>query len=217
MTARRLAVAAVGFALAVTVGFGLRAVLDTGFPTADVPLPTALPSVGEAAPSAGPDEGVRELVIAADGLFGVKFGEPADAVIPHLTQTLGEATEDATQPCESEEDIVRVVRWENLALGFRDGSFTGYTTDIYSFPGASELPLRSEDGLALRVGTRQLAATFGDRIEFGEPEGVDAFPEPITPFGIDGYAVGEDAEGIGGFVEGGQAGQVIIIMAGRPC
>jgi hypothetical protein len=65
------------------------------------------------------------LVLAADGLGPVSFGDAGDAVVATLTESLGTPTEDELQPC-SVYGQVRWVRWGSLTISVQDGRFTGF-------------------------------------------------------------------------------------------
>jgi hypothetical protein len=159
-----------------------------------------------------------DLILAANGLGLVTFGEGEDEVMAALTESLGPPVEDAPQPCDSETDLVRWVRWGSLSVAFPDGRFGGYVTGIYFPPDSPELPIQTEAGVGLHVTVDQLTAAYGDRLAwYGQEE--TGFENPIDAFGIDGYDVEHPTPtGLGGYVEGGrEAGVVITFLAGQSC
>jgi hypothetical protein len=158
------------------------------------------------------------LVLAPNGLGAVSFGEPEPSAMTKLIAMLGAPAEDGPQPCSSETDVVRWVRWGNLSVAFPDGSFGGYISGIYFPPDSPELQIKTVEGAALRMNGDELSAIYGDRLAWtGQEE--SGFGQPVDAFGIDGFDVNHPKPtGIGGFVEGGrQSGQVITIFAGQPC
>jgi hypothetical protein len=177
-------------------------------PAASVP---ALLSEPAGVPGAG-------LVLAPDGLGPVSFGEDAETVIGRLTELLGAPVADGPQPCESETDQVRWVRWGNLGTAYPDGRFGGYIIGIYYPPDSPELRVETAEGVALRATATELEAAYGDRLSWTSQE-ESGFGQPVDGFGIDGFTLDDPAPtGLGGFLEGGiDEGQVITFNAGQPC
>ena len=209
---RYLAIALVALALlagAVVVGLVLRPA--DGFterPAASVPQLFSEPA---GVPGAG-------LVLAPNGLAAVRFGEPEASAITKLTDLLGAPVEDGPQPCSSETDVVRWVRWGNLSAAFPDGHFGGWVIGIYFPPDSPELQLKTAEGAALRAKVADLERIYGPRLGwYGREE--SGFSAPVDAFGIDGFDVNYPTpRGLGGYVEGGRdAGQVITFFAGQPC
>lgn len=158
------------------------------------------------------------LTLRPDGLGDIEFGTPEDEAYAALVEALGEPIEDEPQPCDSETDTVRFVRWGNLSAAFPDGAFGGYIIGIYFRMDSPELPLETEEGVALRAPATELVAAYGDRLAWIAQEDM-GFEAPVEGFGIDGFDVDTPTPtGIGGFVEGGrEEGQVITFFAGQPC
>lgn len=158
------------------------------------------------------------LTLAPDGLGAVDFGEDEGAALAVLEELLGDPVEDGPQPCESEEDTVRFVRWGNLSVAFPDGRFSGYIIGLYYRPDSPERRVSTEEGIALGASAASLLAVYGDRLAWTTQE-ESGFAEPADGFGIDGYSLDAPAPtGIGGYVEGGrEEGRVITFFAGLPC
>ena len=195
--------------LAVIIGFSL---------TQPVELPSRLVAsvpqlLSEPAGALGGD-----LVLEPDGLGIVAFGESEAAAMATLTESLGTPVEDAPQPCDSETDLVRWVRWGNLSAAFPDGQFGGYVIGVYVPPDSPELRIETADGASLRDSVDELTAVYGNRLAWtGQEE--TGFSEPIDAFGIDGFDIDNPTPtGMGGYVEGGREdGHVITFFAGQPC
>jgi hypothetical protein len=159
-----------------------------------------------------------DLVLAPDGLGPVTFGEVEETAVARLTELLGAPVEDGPQPCDSEDDVVRWVRWGNLTAAFPNGQFGGYISGIYFRQDSPELPIETAEGVGLRATVEQLTATYGDRLAWHAQE-ESGFEDPVEAFGIDGFNVDDPTPtGLGGYVEGGREhGQVITFFAGQPC
>jgi hypothetical protein len=201
--------AGVGVAVvAVILGAGA---LASGLPSRPVSSVPALLSEPAGVPGAG-------LTLAADGLGAVAFGVDEATAVDALTELLGTPVEDGPQPCESESDLVRYVRWGNLTIALPDGSFTGYVIGVYFPPDSPELQVSTEEGLVAGASVAELVASYGDRVAWTTLEET-GFADPIEGFGIDGYLLdAPETTGIGGFVEGGREdGRVVTIIAGQPC
>jgi hypothetical protein len=207
---RRAGIAAAILALG-TLGIAAIVLSRPGLPSQPVASVPAMLSEPAGIPGA-------KLELAPGGLGQVRFGLEPEPVISLLSQLLGEPVDDRLLPCDSDDDLVRFVRWGNLSAAFADGRFSGYIIGIY-YPGDSpELPLATAEGVALRATARELAEAYGDRLEWtGQEE--SGFGEPVDAFGIDGYDVdNRTPTGLGGYVEGGiDDGQVITFNAGQPC
>jgi hypothetical protein len=158
------------------------------------------------------------LTLAPNGVGAVEFGTQEDAAVEALTELLGSPVDDEPQPCDSEDDLVRHVRWGNLVIALPEGVFTGYVITIYVPPDSPPLQVETAEGLAAGDEVADLVTAYGDRLEWTTLEDM-GFPEPADGFGIDGYLLDEpSATGLGGFVEGGrEEGQVVTIVAGQPC
>jgi hypothetical protein len=158
------------------------------------------------------------LVLAADGLGAVRFGQPEAAAVATLTRLLGAPVEDASQPCNSKTDVVRWVRWGNLSAAFPGGRFGGYVIGIYFPPDSPELQVKTSQGVTLRAKAGELSSIYGSRLGWYGQE-TSGFSAPLDVFGIDGFDVRNPMPtGLGGYVEGGrETGQVITFFAGRPC
>ena len=166
-------------------------------------------------PAGVPGEG---LVLAADGLGPVTFGQAADEVIATLTELLGDPVEDGPQSCPAEGREVRWVRWGNLSITFSDGFFAGHLSGVYFPPDGPELAIETEEGIGLRATTAELMAAYADRVAWLGPE-EGGFGEPLERYGIDGFDTANPAPtGLGGLFEGSrEAGRVITIMGGQLC
>jgi hypothetical protein len=177
-------------------------------PAASVP---ALLSEPAGVPGAG-------LVLAPDGLGPVSFGDDAEMVIARLTELLGAPVADGPEPCESESDQIRWVRWGNLGTAYPDGRFGGYIIGIYYPPDSPELRVETDEGVALRASAGELEAAYGARLSWTSQE-ESGFGTPVDAFGIDGFNLDDPTPtGLGGFLEGGiDEGQVITFNAGQPC
>jgi hypothetical protein len=182
-----------------------------GLPSQPASSVPALLSEPAGVPGAG-------LVLAPDGLGPVTFGDDAETVVSHLTELLGAPVEDGPQPCESEAEQVRWVRWGNLSAAFADGRFSGYVIGIYYRADSPELRVETAEGIALGATTDELVAAYGDRLSWNSLE-ESGFEDPVDGFGIDGWDVDDPLPiGIGGFVEGGiEDGRVITFNGGQPC
>jgi hypothetical protein len=205
----------IAVAAILAVGAALGAVFLTlrppGLPTRAVATIPALLSEPAGVLGAG-------LTLAPDGVGAVDFGEEEDAAYAELEELLGEPVEDIPQPCWSEEDTVRFVRWGNLSVAFPDARFGGYIIGLYYRHDSPELRVATEEGVSLGASAADLLSTYGDRLQWTAPEET-GFAEPAEGFGIDGYSPDTpSATGIGGYVEGGREdGRVITFIAGQPC
>jgi hypothetical protein len=206
-----LAVAAVLVVGAAVVASVILVARPAGLPTRAVASVPALLSEPAGVLGAG-------LTLAPDGLGAVNFGEDENAAFAALEELLGEPVEDGPQPCQSEEDTVRFVRWGNLSVAFPDGRFGGYIIGLYYRPDSPELRVSTEEGVTLGASVSSLLSAYGDRLDWTAQE-ESGFAEPADGFGIDGYSTdAPSATGIGGYVEGGrEEGRVITFFAGQPC
>jgi hypothetical protein len=187
------------------------ALTPSGLPSRPVPSVPALLSEPAGILGGG-------LTLAPDGLGAVAFGTDESAAVDALTELLGSPVEDEPQPCDSEEDLVRHVRWGNLVIALPGGVFSGYVNSLYVPPDSPPLQVETAEGLAAGDDASELTAAYGDRVAWTTLEEM-GFEETAAGFGIDGYLLDEpSAEGLGGFVEGGtEDGQVVAIIAGQPC
>ena len=158
------------------------------------------------------------LVLAADGLGPVTFGDAEADVLAKLTELLGDPVEDSHEPCRANGDDVRWVRWANLTIALEAGHFNGYISGIYFPPDSPEMPIKTAEGVGLRATVDDLASVYGARLAWSAPV-TTGFGNPLDGFGIDGFdVVARAPSGVGGYVEGGrQGGQVITFLAGQPC
>jgi hypothetical protein len=158
------------------------------------------------------------ITLAPDGLGAVAFGAGEEETIAVLGELLGDPVEDGPQPCSSETDLVRYVRWSTLTAAFPDGVFTGWIAGVYVPPDSAPLRIATAEGVALGGPVADLLAAYGDRITWTQTEDM-GLGEPVLGFGLDGYSPdAPSAEGIGGFVEGTETdGRVITFTAGQPC
>lgn len=157
------------------------------------------------------------LVLAADGLGAVAFGEPEADVVAKLNELLGDPVEDSIEDCGTDGGVVRWVRWANLTVALQNGAFTGYISGIYFPPDSPEMPIKTADGVGLRATVDELNAQYGDRLAWLSHE--TGFGSPVDAFGIDGFDVNNlTPTGLGGYVEGGrESGRVITFIGGQPC
>lgn len=206
----RLAPAIVVIAAIVVVAAAV-VLTPPGLPSEPVSSVPALLSEAAGLPGAG-------LTLEPDGLGPVAFGEEEGAVVDELSDLLGSPVEDGPQPCDSETDLVRYVRWGDLTIALPDGRFAGYIIGVYVPPDSPALQVETAEGIAAGDPASELVAAYGDRFAWTTPEDT-GFGEPVEGFGIDGYTADAPATtGIGGFVEGGREdGRVITIIAGQPC
>jgi hypothetical protein len=184
-----------------------------GLPSRSVESVPAL--LSEPAGLLGPAEGI---VLAPDGIGAVAYGTDEDAALATLTELLGSPVEDAMQPCSSETDLVRHVRWGNLGLAFPGGRFGGWIASVFVPPDSNPLALVTIEGVELGAPVADLQRVYGDRLTWAEPEDT-GFENPAFGFGIDDYS--PDAplpEGIGGYIEGPEGDeQVVTFIGGQPC
>lgn len=158
------------------------------------------------------------LVLAPDGLADVRFGTDPASTVDALTEMLGPPAEDSMQPCDSESDLVRHVRWSTVTAAFPDDRFSGWIAGIYVPPDSPSLAAVTLEGVPLDAPVAELLDTYGERLTWTAPE-ESGFGEPVEGFGLDGYSPDAPTPtGIGGYVEGGRSdGRVITFFAGQPC
>jgi hypothetical protein len=203
------------WALAVVALGGLLLVVlllrpPSGLATRDVPLPTLLPS----------DAGIPggEIVLWADGVGDLRFGDSVDDVLTVMGERIGEPGEDLEQPCAEDGSAWRYLGWGNLSLLVADERFIGFISGIYYPPIGPELNVRTEDGLRLRMTDAQLAEIYGERLEIRPLRREDQVEAAV--FGIDGYQPeqGGAERGLGGYLEArGDGMWVIALNGGRVC
>jgi hypothetical protein len=182
----------------------------SGLATRDVPLPPPLPS------GAGIPGG--EIVLRADGVGDLLFGDPVDQVLGVMRERIGEPGEDLEQPCAEDGSAWRYLGWGNLSLLIAGERFIGFISGIYYPPIGPELDVRTEDGLRLRMTDAQLAEIYGERLEIRPMTRDDQVEAAV--FGIDGYRPEEGGaeQGIGGYLEPqGDGMWVIALNGGRVC
>jgi hypothetical protein len=179
---------------------------DANFPISEVQLPasTLLPSL-------------PEIVLSANGVGPVSYGDSAEAVFEQLSDLFGSPVEDADQPCTEGGDPGRFLRWGNL-LTMSDGDrFRSFIYGLY-FPGdAPPIQARTAEGLTLGMSGTELREIYGDRVDFGEP--LAGFESGrARRFSIDGYAFEEADGGLGGYLEGDvDTGTVVTLVGGSLC
>ena len=87
--------------------------------TAPATTTTTSPSANGTSPSTNPSTGV---VLGPDGLGVVQTGDPESVVTGTLSHYLGAPTAEPAAVCTGRTEV----EWDDLALEFSDGQFTGY-------------------------------------------------------------------------------------------
>jgi hypothetical protein len=122
------------------------------------------------------------IVLSADGLGVVSFGDPMDDVMTVLTDLLGPPTSDEIYEDTWGEDAahgyLRQVRWwgpsVKLFLEFKDWdiNYTPLETPVFSYWVAAqgEMPLRTIEGVGPGTPWTEAAAIYGDRAQTSPEE-----------------------------------------------
>jgi hypothetical protein len=178
----------------------------------DLPAGTSsrLTGSGGSTGATTPDPGVT---LAADGLGLVRFGQPADTVVPLLTRALGTPDEDGDQPCQGDPAVVsRWVRWADLSIRLTTAGFAGYIDGVHVPPGRAPFRFATARGLALGDPVDALHQAYGDTVPLRA-----ATPGPGQPPAAVFRVTGRDGT-LSGVVEGtGGSATVVSVFAGDLC
>lgn len=120
------------------------------------------------------------LVLEADGLGAVSFGDPATEVLAALSKELGEPEDDDTlSECGGGAD--RGVRWADLSVSFMGGNLVGYH---YGSPsGDVTHQISTIEGISAGSTVGQLKAAY-PTVEVTESS---LGPEWTVPDGVNGF------------------------------
>ncbi len=103
------------------------------------------------------------LVLEADGLQLVDFGQARDSVLEQLSPRLGKPDEDKAQPCRNQRNATsRWVRWADLTVIFSTRMFVGYIDGVHFPPGRPALHLSTAKGLSPGDPVDRLRQLYGD-------------------------------------------------------
>jgi hypothetical protein len=148
------------------------------------------------------------LVLRADGLGVLAFGEPVDAALPVLTDAVGyQPTGDSTATGEMPQGFggtaVRFVEFGQLTVTFSDGAY--YRDDGvmhfagWGLSGSDPGGLATPEGITLGSTVDQLRTAFGDQLHLdSEPSECDGrwhFSVGASVLGLQGVLSGPSTDG----------------------
>lgn len=182
---------------------------DAGLPRQRI----ATPAPAAATPSAL--AGGAPLVLRADGLGLVDFGQPAADVTATLIQRLGLPDENAAQPCEKNPSAQsRWLRWADLSVRMDEHAFAAYIEGVHFPPGRAAFDFATAQGLSPGDPAQRLHSIYRGSVTGRAAPTVpgraptETFTIPSTPRG----------SALSGVIEPpGPAGVVVAIFAGEFC
>jgi hypothetical protein len=178
------------------------------FPISDADLPTA------AAPATATPRAALPLVLQADGLGAMSFGEDRAAVLEQLSALLGPPNTEEQFRCAEPEADVELSGWADLTVLAFDGEFRAFGSGLHYPPTyGPPLGLRTAEGLEIGAPLTVLTDLYGDRVELLAPEPIASGEQNVPRrFLIDGE------DGLRGLaLDMGEGEQVIVIAAGSEC
>jgi hypothetical protein len=213
VTRRDVLAVATGVLAGVLFALGGVAVADlvsrpAPFPVRDAALPTPMVPATPTARAALP------LVLQADGLGAVTFGDDGAPVVAELMDLLGRPNVEERWECVEPAADVRLYGWADLTVLLFDGDFRAYGSGLHYPPAyGPPLGLRTPEGLEIGATVDELESLYGDRLELGAPQPPASGEEnAVREFHIDGES------GLLGLVlDMGEGEQVIVIRAGTEC
>ena len=146
-------------------------------PVATSPPGTAAATVPVGAPPTAATLPGQTLVLGADGLGAVRFGETAEATLATLQAALGPPSSDGPPRAPCSPAITRTLAWGNLQVNLGPG-FVGYDM---SLQGESR-DLRTEAGIGRGSTVGDLQLAYGPRLEI-VPGEADARFTVVLPAG----------------------------------
>jgi len=134
--------------------------------TASTTVTTTQTEGGRTTSSSLPDEVEQPIVLRADGLDIVQFGQPADVVMETLTGLIGSPPTDSG----AEAEWVEFVGWRDLGLfvGFdqpASSDFTGESRFVgWGYGPTDGLGLATDQGIGIGATLSKARSVYGDRL-----------------------------------------------------